>query len=157
MTESQIKKTFFAFISCLIFFLDLMLFAIMQQHQIYLLFCFFIGWIIPAAYQHQTMIIPLFLLCLLSYIDTNIFGWCLVYIIPIIAFSKYLAQHLRISYIIPYILFMTSMLLKIMLDFYCHNTMISLTHAGKLFVYNMIYLQIFIMIKSYFHIEKTTE
>ena len=154
MTQSQIKNIFFALISSIFFLLDLMLFAIMQQHQIYLLLSFFIVFIIQSS-QHRTVVAPLFLLSLLSYLDINIFGWCLVYILPTILFAHYLNQNLRMKYIISYILLFTALLLKLFLDSSIHRMTISSIYVIQVMAYNLILVLLLKIIQSYYNIKSS--
>src|SRR3990167_8419594 len=124
MTQSQIKNIFFVLISCLLFFLELILFAIMQQYEIYLLLSFFIA-LITQQPQHRSLIVPLGLMSMMSYLEMNIFGWCLVYIMPTMMLANYLDQHLRVKVIIPYLLMIAALLVKMGLGWYMHDITIS--------------------------------
>lgn len=149
MTQSQIKNIFFFLISCLLFFFDIIIFVIMQRHDMYLLLCFFIM-LLTANTQNRTILTPLFLLSAMSYLEMNIFGWAIVYIMPTMTLATYLDQHLRIKVIIPYILLSSALIIKMLLGWYTHSINISLHHAIEIFTYNMIIISLFISINSFF-------
>ena len=148
MTQSQIKNIFFVLLSCLLFFLDITLFALMQHHDIYLLLCMFIA-LIAHHPQNRALVTPLFLLSAMSYLEINIFGWCLVYIIPTILFENYLDQHLRIKSIIPYFLLIFMLFIKISINSYIHGISPTYWHMAQNFSYNTAILSFFLMISSY--------
>ncbi len=149
MTQSQIKNIFFALLSCILFFADLMIFALLQRHQIYVLLCFFIVLIVAKA-QHRALIIPLFLLSIMSYLETNIFGWCLVYIMPTMLFANYLDQHLRVKVIIPYLLITFTLCTKIILAWYMHDVATSWASVTEIITYNSFIVALFAWIGSWF-------
>ena len=148
MTQPQIKNIFFVVTSCLLFFLEIMLFALLQRNEIYLLLCFFIALIIESP-QKRTLVMPLFLMSMMSYLEMNIFGWCLVYIMPTIMLANYLDQHLRIKIIIPYCLLAFALCLKMSLMWYMLGITISWIHAAQILVYNLVILKLCIMTGSY--------
>lgn len=149
MTQPSIKNIFFVATSCLLFFIDLMFFACMHQHQVHLLFCFFIILIVIQS-QKRSLIAPLVLLSIFSYLDNNIFGWSLVYIIPTMILAQYFDQHLHVKWIIPYLLLTAGLFIKFSLNFYMLDIAISSIHATEIIVYNTIGLTMFIMIGSWF-------
>ena len=148
MTQPQIKNIFFALASCILFFAEIMLFALMQQYTIYPLLCFFIILLVQHTKPH-TLVTPLLLMSILSYLDVNIFGWCLVYSIPTIIFANYLDQHLRVKIIIPYLLLTFALYLKIFVAWYGHHIIISLIHATQIIAYNTFLITLFIAISLY--------
>ncbi|MBV8660727.1 MAG: hypothetical protein JO129_01105 [Candidatus Dependentiae bacterium] len=148
MTQPQIKNIFFVVISSLLFFLEIMLFALLQRYEIYPLFCFFIALLVQSP-QKRTLVMPLFLMSLLSYLEINIFGWCLVYIIPTILLANYLDQHLRIKIIIPYCLLIFALCLKMILMWNMDGITISWIHAAQIIIYNIIILKMFIIVGAY--------
>ena len=148
MTQPFIKNIFFLATSCLLFFIDLIFFASMQQHQIDLLFCFFIVLLITKL-KKRYLIWMLFLLSIFSYLDTNIFGWSLLYLIPIIALQDFLDQHLHVKWIIPYSLLTAGLILKFALCLYTKAIALSWVHATEILVYNCICLIILLLIHSY--------
>ncbi|MDP3787837.1 MAG: hypothetical protein Q8Q60_00800 [Candidatus Chromulinivorax sp.] len=149
MTQPQIKNIFFAVLSCFFFFGELILFAILQQYNFYLLLSFFIT-LLTKNSQKRTLAVPLFLMSIFSYLEMNIFGWCLVYIMPTIMLANYLDQHLRVKVIIPYLLLTFALCLKMILAWYMHNIIISWMHATQIMVYNTAILTLWITIHSYF-------
>jgi hypothetical protein len=120
----------------------------MQQHQVDLLFCFFIVLII-AKTQKRSLITPLLLLSIFSYLDTNIFGWALVYIMPTIMLAQYFDQHLHVKWIIPYLLVTAGLFMKFGLNLYMRHVMISSIHGTEIIIYNTFVLAIFIMIQTW--------
>lgn len=154
MTQSQIKNIFFAMLSCLLFFFELMLFALGQHYEIYLLLCFFITLIIKKS-QHRTLVPPLLLMCIMSYLEINIFGWCLVYIIPTMLLANYLDQHLRVKFIIPYFLIIAALCIKMSLGLYMHEITVTWIHALQIITYNTFIIAIFVWISS--RLEKKLE
>ena len=148
MTQPQIKNIFFAIASCILFFAEIMLCALMQRYEVYLLLCFFIVLLVQRP-QKRTLVIPLFLMSILSYLDINIFGWCIVYIMPTIIFSNYLDQHLRVKTIIPYLLITFAVCLKMILAWFMHSIGISFIHAAQIIVYNTIVTTLFVAMSSY--------
>ena len=148
MTQSQIKNIFFVLLSCLLFFLELILFAVMQQYEIYLLLCFFIALIVQQP-QHRTLVAPLCLMSMMSYLEMNIFGWCLVYIMPTMMLANYLDQHLRIKVIIPYLLITAALCIKMSLGWYMHGITVSCMHATQILTYNTIVIALFLSIGAY--------
>lgn len=111
MTQSQIKNTFFIALFILIFFIELALFAILQKHIIYPLLCFFIP-IINQRPSTRLIAIAIFLMALTSYLDYNIFGWNLIYIIPIMIVSRYFDKQFHVKFVIPYILLLIALFIK---------------------------------------------
>ncbi len=148
MTQPQIKNIFFAVLSCFLFFGEVVLFALLRHYDFYLLLCFFIA-LLTTMPQKRTLVAPLVLMCIFSYLELNIFGWCLVYIMPTIMLANYLDQHLRVKVIIPYLLLTFALCLKMILAWYMHNTNISLLHATQIIVYNTIIITLWIAIGSY--------
>lgn len=147
MTQPQIKNIFFAIVSCILFFAEIMLFAIMRRYEVYFLLCFFIILLVQRP-QRRTLVMPLFLMSLVSYLDINIFGWCFVYVVPTIIFANYLDQHLRVKIIIPYLLLTFALCLKMILAWCMHSIGISLFHATEIIVYNTGIITLFIAISS---------
>jgi hypothetical protein len=157
MTQPQIKNIFFVVISCFLFLIEIILFALLQQYDFYLLLCFFITLVIQMR-QKRALAAPLFLMSMLSYLEMNIFGWCLVYIMPTMMFANYLDQHLRVKTIIPYTLLTFALCLKMIIAWFMYNINISALHATQIIVYNTIIITLFVVIGS--HLEKkfgTTE
>lgn len=111
MKQKQIKNSLFICLSIFIFFIDLALFGFLHHHTLLLLHSFIILLIVDTN-KNQFLLFPLFLLCLLSYLDTNMFGSCLIYIIPTLFLTKYVQEQIQIKVIIPYLIFFTSLLLK---------------------------------------------
>lgn len=124
MTQSQIKNRFFLIAPFILFFLELAFFSILQTHIIYLVLCFFIVSlnIYPST---RLLLLPIFLMSIISYLDYNIFGWSLIYIMPTIALGAYLEKQIQLKIIIPYILFLHALFLKISIACY-----ILLTHTS---------------------------
>lgn len=148
MTQPQIKNIFFVAISCILFFVEILLFALMQQYNFYLLLCFFIA-LLTQMPQKRTLVAPLFLMSMLSYLEMNIFGWCLVYIMPTIMFTIYLDQHVRVKVVIPYLALTFALCLKMIAAWYMHSINISWLHATQIIVYNTIIISLFMTIGSY--------
>ncbi len=148
MTQPQIKNIFFAVLSCLLFFVELILFAGLQQYDVYLLLCLFII-LLTKNSQKRTLAVPLFLMSIFSCLEMNIFGWCLVYIMPTIMFANYLDQHLRVKVIIPYLLLTFALCLKMILGWYMHSITISWLHATQIIMYNTMIMILWITINSY--------
>ncbi len=148
MTQPQIKNIFFILISCILFFIEIMLFALLREYNFYILLCFFIT-LTTEQTQKRTLVTPLFFMCILSYLEINIFGWNLVYIIPTIILANYLDQHLRLKTIIPYLLLTFALCLKIIIAWYMHGITISLTHATQIIVYNTVVMTLSLTMSSY--------
>jgi len=85
----------------------------------------------------------------MSYLEINIFGWCLVYIMPIMALAHYLDQHLRIKSIIPYILLISTLFIKINLNAYIHGITPTYWHMIHIFIYNIAILALFLTTASH--------
>jgi hypothetical protein len=148
MTQPFIKNIFFITVSCILFFLELVFFAGMQQHQFQFLFCFFII-LIDKQQQKRFYVAPILLLSILSYLDTNIFGWSLSYVLATMMLADYFDQHLHIKWIIPYLLLTAGLFMQFGVNFYMLNTTISSIHATEIIVYNTIILIFFIIIKKW--------
>ncbi len=148
MTQPQIKNIFLILTSCMLFFVEIMLFALLREYNFYLLLCFFIALLIQAP-QKRTLVAPLFLMCILSYLEMNIFGWSLVYIVPTILFANYLDQHLRVKVIIPYLLITFAVCLKMISAWYMHGITVSMAHATQIIVYNTFVIALFVAIGSW--------
>lgn len=148
MTQRSINTIFFIIASCCLFFIDIVIFACMQQHQIDLLFCCIIV-LSSHAWQKRFLAVPLLLLSMLSYLDTNIFGWALLYNIPTIILADYFDQHLHVKWIIPYLTLTAGLLLKLSLYACMGHVTISSIYATQIIVYNMICLIIFLKIYKY--------
>ena len=151
MTQSQIKNIFFIIVACLLFFVDLMFFALLQRHEVYSLLCFLIILIISKP-QNRSLLVPLLLLSMMSYLEMNIFGWCFVYIVPTMFFANYLDQHLRVKIIIPYLVLTFALCTKIFLAWYMHGIAISFLPITQIITYNTIIIALFAWIDS--HLEK---
>ena len=148
MTQPQIKNIFLILTSCLLFFAEIMLFAVAREYNFYLLLCFFITLLVQVP-QKRTFVTPLFLMCILSYLEMNIFGWSLVYILPTIIFANYLDQHVRIKVIIPYLVLTFALCFKMLTAWYMHDINISIMHATQIIVYNTIALAACLTIRFY--------
>ncbi len=148
MTQHHIKNIFFILITCMLFFLELLIFSLMQKHQIQPLLCFFIL-LLTQPLQKRVLALPLYLLCLLSYLDTNIFGWCLVYIMPTMACAQYLDQHLQAVNIIPYCLIFTAMSLKTFFCWYFNDITISFSSYLTIYGYNSALIIVLITLQTY--------
>lgn len=148
MTESQIKNIFFAIISCLLFFCDIILFASMQSCKIHLLLCFFIT-LINKPYQNRTIVFPLLLLSIFSYLQINIFGWSLTYVIPSMLVTHYLQQHLHVKNVIPYTVLIFALTLQNLLNFYLHAIATSYQNFAYTVAYNCIFITVMITMISY--------
>lgn len=145
MTQSQIKNRFFILISCLLFFTEISFFSLLHQHILYPLLCFFI--IILYRYSAtRLLVIPIFLLSLLSYLDHNIFGWNLIYIMPIIFLSKFFYEHLQVKYIIPYLLLIISIVIQMKILNYMNLAYYTWQSCFFTLFYNIIILKVFITI-----------
>lgn len=151
MTYPQIKNIFFFIASWILFFAEMTGYGFMQKYDIYFLLCFFITLTIYNT-QKRTIVAPLFLMSVLSYVEMNIFGWCLVYIVPTIMFANYLLQNVRIKIVIPYLLLTFALCLKIIVAYYLHDITISWLHATQIIVYNTLILSVFLALSS--HVEK---
>jgi hypothetical protein len=148
MTQPQIKNIFLILTSCLLFFVEIMLFALAREYIFYLVLCFFIALLLQAP-QKRTLVTPLFLMCMLSYLEMNIFGWSLVYILPTIIFANYLDQHVRIKIIIPYLVLTFALCFKMLTAWYMHGITISIMHATQIIVYNTMTLATCLTIRFY--------
>lgn len=149
MTQLQIKNIFLIILSCLLFFVELFLFALMQQHQIYLLLIFFIAVVVQHP-QKRTLLVPLLSLSVMSYLDIHVFGWCLVYLMPTMVLANYLDQHLRIKIIIPYMLLIFALVLSMVLGCIWYDIAITLYKATETIGYNILILTLFLHIGSFF-------
>ena len=144
MTQQQIKNIFFICLSMLIFFIDLCMFGFLQQHLILPLHCFIV--LLMAKYSEHKTMLPLFLLCLLAYLDTNMFGACLLYILPTLLLAKYCKEHLQITCIIPYLLLVASLCLKKIIFYYVCTMNVSWYNFAISIALNFFILAIFIII-----------
>ena len=148
MTQSQIKNRFFIAVSFILFWIELSMFFLLHKHVLHLLLCFFIT-IINKHVPTRLLIIPLFLMSLVSYLDYNIFGWSLIYLMPIMLLSKYLDTRVLVKTIIPYILLASALLLKISISSYLLAIDTSWLYGIQTFAYNVIILYIFTTIYTY--------
>lgn len=149
MTQSQIKNRFFLIAPCLLFFMELAIFFLLQSHVIYLLLCFFIASIniYPST---RFSLLPIFLMSLISYLDYNIFGWSLIYLMPTMLLSRYLEKQIQLKIIIPYILLVSALLLKINIESYLLIISTSWRLGIQIMIYNVLILSVFIAIYHYF-------
>lgn len=145
MTQSQIKNRFFLIVPFILFFLELAFFSILQTHIMYLLLCFFIVSIniYPST---RLSLLPIFLMSIISYLDYNIFGWSLIYIMPTMAFAMYLEKQIQLKIIIPYILLINALLLKISIACSILATHTSWRFIASIIGSNMLLLSTFIII-----------
>jgi hypothetical protein len=120
----------------------------MRQHQIDLLFCFLIALVVGKP-QKRSLIMPLLLMSIYSYLDANIFGWSMVYILPTIMLADYFDQHLHVKWIIPYLMLTAGIGMKFALNFIMHGIAISSIHATEIVTYNMIALVICTIIQNW--------
>lgn len=139
MTQSQIKNTFFIALFILIFFIELALFAILQKHIFYPLLCFFIP-IINLRPSTRLTAAAIFLMALTSYVDYNIFGWNLVYIIPVMILARYFDKQFYVKFVIPYVLLLIAFVIKIFLSHRLLAIDSSLSSNMYIFFYNTILL-----------------
>lgn len=147
MTQQQIKNSFFICLSIFIFLIDISLFGLLHRHIFLLLHCFVIL-LMAQQYQNRIIFPPLFLLCLLSYLDTNIFGSCLLYMLPTLFLAKYFQEHLQTKIAIPYLLLISSLLLKKQSLFFMTQTEISWYNFVILTISNLLCLLIFTIIHN---------
>jgi len=145
MTQYQIKNIFFICLTFFLFFADIALFALFQQHLLLILNCFVILLLIN-HYPRCFLMTPILLLALLSYLDDNIFGSSLIYVVPTVFLANYLHEHLQIKSIIPYILLITTIIIKKQSLILMHISHISWTTTIYSIIYNSIVLSIFILI-----------
>ncbi|AXK60555.1 hypothetical protein [Candidatus Chromulinivorax destructor] len=145
MTQSQIKNRFFLIVPFILFFLELAFFSILQTHIMYLLLCFFIVSIniYPST---RLSLLPIFLMSIISYLDYNIFGWSLIYIMPTMALAMYLEKQIQLKIIIPYILLINALLLKISIACSILVTHTSWRFIASIIGSNMLLLSTFIII-----------
>lgn len=144
MTQSQIKNRFFLIAPFILFFLELAFFSILQSHVIYLLLCFFILSIniYPST---RLSLLPIFLMSIISYLDYNIFGWSLIYIMPTMALAAYLEKKIQFKIIIPYILLLNALFLKINIACSMLKTQTSWKLITSIIGSNILVLSIFII------------
>lgn len=145
MTQSQIKNRFFLIVPFILFLLELAFFSILQTHIMYLLLCFFIVSIniYPST---RLSLLPIFLMSIISYLDYNIFGWSLIYIMPTMALAMYLEKQIQLKIIIPYILLINALLLKISIACSILATHTSWRFIASIIGSNMLLLSTFIII-----------
>lgn len=145
MTQSQIKNRFFLIVPFILFFLESAFFSILQTHIMYLLLCFFIVSIniYPST---RLSLLPIFLMSIISYLDYNIFGWSLIYIMPTMALAMYLEKQIQLKIIIPYILLINALLLKISIACSILATHTSWRFIASIIGSNMLLLSAFIII-----------
>lgn len=147
MTQEQIKNSFFICLSIFIFFIDISLFGLLHQH-IFLLLHTFIIFLIAQQYQKKIICFPLFLLCLLSYLHTHIFGSCLIYMLPNLFLGKYFQEHLQAKITIPYLILIISLLLKKQSLFFMTGYEISWYNFLILIMLNLLPLSVFIIVNN---------
>lgn len=149
MTQSQIKNRFFLIAPCLLFFAELALFSILHSHLLFILLCFFIASmnIYPST---RFSLLPIFLMSLISYLDYNIFGWSLIYVMPIMMLALYLEKQIQLKIIIPYLLLVSALLLKINIESYALQSVTSWRFSLYMIICNTVILSIFMMIRYFF-------
>jgi len=145
MTEPQIKNIFFISMTSLLFFVDLSLFSLLQQHSIFILECFIII-LLKSKNQIKIVSYPFLLLCFISYLDNNIFGSCLIYMMPVVFIAKYFHKNIRIKIIIPYILIIIMMIIKLQYFRWMFTVHYNLSSLTAMLFYNIICLTIFIFL-----------
>jgi|GEM_PF-1507160 len=150
MTPSQIKNTCFVLFFIFIFFVELALFAILHTHTFYPLLCFFIL-LTNKNSSTRVLVSAIFLISLISYLDYNIFGWSLIYIIPIIILAKYFNKQLHIKFIIPYVLLIIGLIIKIVFEYYLLSIHILFQQNLYMLFYNTTLLFCCISIYNFFN------
>jgi len=153
MTQSQIKNRFFLIVPCSLFCIELGMFSLLESHILYPILCFFII-SINVYPSTRLLLIPIFFMSLLSYLDYNIFGWSLIYILPIMLLAQYLQKQIHVKIIIPYILLVSGLLLKINILSYNLNLTTSWRYKTCIIVYNILMLSIFHILYYYYFEEK---
>lgn len=145
MTQHQIKNSIFVSCSVLIFLLDIVIFAYCRQHIFLLLHCFVIMCI---SYHHRAnrIAIPIFLLCIISYLDYDRFGLPLMYIVPIFLLSKYLDEYVQVKTIIPYALISSSLILQCIIVQNLYQMQLSWSYMLYMHGYNTIIFILFMML-----------
>lgn len=142
MTESQIKNSFFLIMPWLLILLELMIFALMHSHQIYLLLIF----VIITMNKHDqagSLINGLLAMTVLSYLETPIIGSWVLFILPTIVLGHYVEKRILVKWIIPYLLLAFAILLKIVMGSYLLHQTISWNYCTQIFFYNLIVLKIY--------------
>lgn len=148
MTQQQIKNIFFIGISLFLSFCDILLFSIQQHHFILIMHCWIII-LLSRKIVPELLILPIFLLSLQSYLDDNMFGSCLLYIMPGLLLAEYLEEHLQITTVIPYILLAQTLLIKKGCWAYLHIAHYSWIYIIYLFAYNCLCIKMLMIIYKY--------
>jgi len=147
MTELSIKNISFLICSCTLFFLEILFFGFMQQHSMYLLLLFLIT-ILLDGYQKRVIAVLFFLLCVLAYLDTNMFGSNFTYLSISTITAWYLDEQLRIKIVIPFFVLWTTLLCKIVSDGYLFNIEYGWKKIIIIIMMNSCILAFFLLIKQ---------
>ena len=154
MTEQHLKNIYFFTLACILFFFDIVFFGLCNSNKIYSLLCLFII-IISKSHQHRTLLMPILLLSILSYLQVNMFGFAIIYLIPTMLIAYFLDQHLQAKFIIPYFLLGYALSLQRVIYFYLESIKTSYLFLSTTILYNICLIFILIMITNYF--EKKSE
>lgn len=145
MTDSQIKNIIFIIIAFFLFFIEICLFSLCKSHIFLPTVCMIIT-LLSNSYTINNLIFPLFFASLLSYLDTQIAGFSLIYLVPTLLYAKFLDEHLYVKKIIPYLLLLTTLIVHAYAISWITKTSISISTISSLIWYNTICLVIFLMI-----------
>ncbi|MGZ6254989.1 MAG: hypothetical protein ACXWL5_03310 [Candidatus Chromulinivorax sp.] len=149
MTEQHLKNIYFFTLTCILFFCDILFFGLLNSNKIYSLLCLFII-IISKPHQHRTLLMPILLLSILSYLQVNIFGFAIIYLMPTMLIGYFLDQHLQAKFIIPYFLLMYALNLQRVINFYLQSIKTSYLFLSTTILYNICLIFMLIMITDYF-------
>jgi hypothetical protein len=97
------------------------------------------------SYTMTNLAFPLFFASLLSYLDTQIAGFSLIYLVPTLLYAKFLDEHLYVKKIIPYLLLLTALIVHAYAISWITATSISVSTIGTLLWYNTLCLFIFLI------------
>ncbi len=142
MTDSQIKHIIFLILSLFVFFIEICIFSYTTSHIFFLSTCLSIG-LINTSSRQRYIIFPFFFASIISYLDTQIAGFALLYLIPNIMYVQFLHEHLYVKKIIPFLLLNMTIITQACLTSWLGYTTISGIKIAYLVWYNSWCLAIF--------------
>ena len=154
MTESQIKNSFFIFLTCSLFFINICIIALLQKTTVQPLLCFFI---VALYHQYKSIKISLILLGLsiLSCLHYNLFGLCLFYLIPAVFITQFLNENLQIKKSVPHIILLLTLIAQQKLITHFYNINFSLHYALESTMINGLILSIFLLLYNFYKKKET--
>jgi len=149
MTERRTNSIFFITICILLFLVDIGLFIFLQKPIFTIIDCYTIFLLSKTINGNKQIIFPLFLSSLLSYLHYDIFGLSLTYLVPTVLLAQYLAKQIRITVVIPFLLFFSMLIYKIIVLSYRLQIHYTLQSYVQITLYNLLFLILLIFYDNY--------